>query len=73
MKINVLRIEKELALQGLTKKRLAELAGMHRQNLTTVLNRGSCEAITAGKISKALGVDIVELMQPEREADHETG
>lgn len=70
MKINVLMIEKELAKQGLTKKRLAELAGMHRQNITTVMKRGSCEAITAGRISKALGVDITEILAPEQEAAH---
>ena len=73
MKINVLRIEKELARQEMTKKKLAELAGMHRQNVTTIMKRGSCEAITAGKISKALGVDIAEiLISPEMEVRHES-
>lgn len=72
MNLNVYRIEKELAIKGMTKKRLAELSGLHRQNISTILKRGSCESITAGKLAKALALEFEEIVQqPDQEATHE--
>ena len=72
MRINVFRIEKELAQQTLTKKILAEKMGIGRQNITTILKRGTCEPKTAGRIAAALDIPVSEIIQqPESEMQHE--
>ena len=58
MKINRQKIELEMARQGISTTQLAEKAGIARQNISTVLGRGTCTPPTAGKLAKALGVDI---------------
>ena len=41
---------------------LANKAGLSRQNLSTIKNRGTCSALTAVKIATALGVDVTEIV-----------
>ena len=62
MKVNAIKIESLLAVQGLTKTELAKKAGMSRQNVSTVVRRGTCEPRTAGKLASALGVDIADII-----------
>ena len=38
------------------------LAGISRQNLSTIKTRGTCKALTACKLAAALGVDVTELL-----------
>ena len=38
---------------------------MSRQNFSTVRTRGTCTAVTLGKIARALGVDPLEIMEQE--------
>ena len=63
MRISKQKIFAVQAKRGLTKKQLAELSGISRQNLSTVVHRGSCRPETAGKIARALGVDVTEIME----------
>lgn len=65
MKISKQKIFAAQAQFGLTMKQLAELSGISRQNLSTILHRGSCRPDTAGKIARALGVDVTEIMEVE--------
>lgn len=65
MKISGNKIEWLAAEKGYTLKKLAENAGMTRQNLSTVKTRGTCRAETAGKIARALGVDVTEILKED--------
>lgn len=65
MRINAIAIEVLLAKKGLTKMEMAARATLSRQAVSTVLNRGSCEPKTLGKIASALEVDASELIAKE--------
>lgn len=67
MNLNVRRIEKTLAVREITQKKLAEMSGLYRQNISVILKRGTCTPVTAGKIAKALDVDIEEIIQNPEE------
>lgn len=47
-----------LARQGITKADLANKCGLSRQNISTIIRRGSCEPRTAGKLAAGLGVPV---------------
>lgn len=68
LNLNVPYIEKSLAVRGLTQKKLAEMSGLYRQNISTILKKGSCTPITAGKIAAALGVDVSEIIKLPEES-----
>lgn len=63
MRIDSTKIEMLLAERGLTKAALAEKCGMSRQNISTVVRRGTCEPKTAGKLAIGLGVTIAEIIK----------
>ena len=65
MKISAIKIETLLAEQGLTKAALAEKCGMCRQNVSTIVRRGTCEPKTAGKLALGLGVTVADIIQAE--------
>lgn len=65
MKLNIKNINLLLAKQIIGQKELAERCGMLPQNIHTILFRGSCQPRTAGKIAKALGVDVAEIVKEE--------
>ena len=62
-----------LAKRRMSKKDLCQLTGINTGNFSVLLRRGRVRPKTAGAIAAALGVDVREILQPEREADHETG
>ena len=51
MTINAIRIESILAERDMTKAALAERCGVSRQNISTIIRRGTCEPRTAGKLA----------------------
>lgn len=53
------------ARKGMKMSQLADKACIHRQNLSTIKNRGTCTALTAVKIAAALGVDVTEIIEQE--------
>lgn len=65
MRIDTKRVTLILAEQGLTKKALAERCGMSRQNISTILGRGTCEPVTAGKLAKGLDIPVSEITKEE--------
>lgn len=65
MIINAVKIETRLAELGITKAALAERCGLSRQNISTIIRRGTCEPKTAGKLAKGLEVDVVDIIRKE--------
>lgn len=65
MRINVTKIKIILANCQMTHTKLADLSGISRQSISTIMTRGTCEPRTAGKIAKALGVDACEIIKEE--------
>ena len=62
MKISVAKIETLLAEQEMTKRMLAEKSGISRQNISTIVRRGTCEPKTAGRLAAGLGVTISQIV-----------
>lgn len=67
MKISSYTIEIMLAECGMTKAQLADKCGMSRQNLSTIIHRGTCEPKTAGKLARGLGVPLERIVVWEAE------
>lgn len=65
MKINRRKIELILSERNMTKTALAEKSGISRQNISTILGRGTCEPKTAGKLANGLGVQICQIIENE--------
>lgn len=61
MKLDILKIEIFLAENGLSKSEYAKRCNISRQNISTILRRGSCEPVTAGKLAKGLGIPVGEI------------
>jgi len=62
MEINIAKVETMLAERGMTKAALAANSGLSRQSITTVIQRGTCEPRTAGKLAAGLGVDVSSII-----------
>lgn len=65
MKISALNIETILAEKNMTKAALAERCGISRQNVSTLIRRGTCEPRTAGKLAAGLGVEVGDIIEKE--------
>ena len=65
MKISTKRIKAELANKKMACSALAEKCRMSRQNLSAVLKRGTCSAVTAGKIAEALEINAIEFIEDD--------
>lgn len=63
MHISKRQIKIYMALNGLTTKALANRMNTQANNLSTVLTRGTCRPETAGRIAKALGVDVADIIE----------
>lgn len=63
MTINAQRIETMLAERGLTKAAYAANCGISRQNVSTIIRRGTCEPKTAGKLAAGLGVPVADIIK----------
>lgn len=63
MKISATRIETILAERRMTKSDLADECGVSRQNISTIIRRGTCEPRTAGKLAAGLGVLVTDIME----------
>ena len=65
MYIDSFFIESLLAERGLTRKEIAERCGISRQNVSTIIRRGTCEPRTAGKLAAGLGVQVNDIAARE--------
>ena len=64
MKINRTSVDIALSRSDLgSYTELARRMGCSAQNLSVILNRGSCRPATAGKIAAALGVPLEEVIE----------
>lgn len=62
MKINRDRVELAMAAAGIsTYKDFAQRMGCSRQNLSIIINRGSCSAANVCRMAKVLGVKPQEI------------
>lgn len=65
MKLNVFEVEKIMAENGLTRKEVAQKCRMSRQSVSTIIRRGTCLPVTAGKLAAGLGVDVIDILEQE--------
>lgn len=65
MTINTQRIETMLAERGLTKAAYAKSCGISRQNVSTIIRRGTAEPKTVGKLAAGLGVSVADIIREE--------
>lgn len=63
MNISAARIETLLAERDMTKTTLADRSGISRQNISTIIRRGTCEPRTAGKLAAGLGVALADILE----------
>lgn len=63
MTINTMRIDQLCAEQDLTRTALAANSGISRQNISTIIRRGTCEPKTAGKLAAGLGVPVADIIK----------
>lgn len=66
MKLDRTQLDIAVANAGVPSYRqLAQRVGCSAQNLSVILNRGSCKPATAGKIAAALGVPVERIARKE--------
>lgn len=66
MRIDRTQLDIAIANAGVPSYRqLAMRVGCSAQNLSVILNRGSCKPATAGKIAAALGVPVESIVRKE--------
>ena len=65
MKLNTTKIALILADREMTRSALANLCGISRQNISTILTRGTCEPKTVGKLAKGLGIEPAEIIKED--------
>lgn len=63
MKIDTPKIKMILAEREMTRIDLSDRSGISRQNISTILTRGTCELKTAGRIAKGLGISVEEIVK----------
>ena len=61
MKLDVMRIVLILAERGMTKAEFAARSGVSRQQISTIMGRGTCAPKTAGKLAAGLGIPVAEI------------
>lgn len=62
MYINTRYVEILLAERGITRAALADKAGISRQNISTIIRRGTAEPKTVGKLAAGLGVPVADIL-----------
>lgn len=63
MKISKSKLEIAMARAELNRNTLAEKANMPIPTICNVLMRGTCKPATVGRVAKALGVDVTEIIE----------
>lgn len=63
MRISREKVEVLMARQSITSQQmLSDKSGISRQSICYILNGRSCQPFVGGKIAKALGVDVTEIL-----------
>ena len=63
MRIDRVKLIAEMARRDVTSTRLAEAAGVSRVTVSALRCGKTCTAETAGRIARALGVDVTDIME----------
>ena len=63
MRINARKVEAMLARDSLTRTEVSKRSGISRQSVSCILQRGTCSTVNAGRLARALGVDVTEIME----------
>lgn len=63
MKLSKLKIDIAIANSGYSMQELAKRAGISRQRWNVLTNQREILPVCAGKIAKALNVDVTELLE----------
>ena len=63
LKIDKAKLEIAMARAELNRNALAEKADMPIPTICNVYSRGTCKPATAGRIAKALGCDVTEILE----------
>lgn len=66
MELNTSKINLISAEKGLTRSELSKICGLSRQSISTIITRGTCSVVSAGKIAQGLGVPVAEIVKVER-------
>lgn len=62
LKVDKVKLEIAMARAELNRNTLAKKAGMPIPTVCNVYTRGTCKPATAGRIAKALDVDVTEII-----------
>lgn len=65
MQLNVLAIKTLMATKEMTQTDLAKLSSLSNQSVSYIMARGSCSPRSAGKLAKALGVDVKDILNED--------
>lgn len=65
MKLNTWKIKMLLAEREMSQSDLAIKIGVNRQQVNDLLSRETCTLKTLGRIAKALGVSVEEIVKEE--------
>ena len=65
MQINKTKVLILLAKTQMNQTKLATLSGVSRQTLSYIMNGKACRPDIAGRIAKAFGVDVTEIIEKE--------
>ena len=68
MQINTTQIQIALAERKMTWRQLADASGISRQNISTVIRRGTCTPRTAGKLAEGLSVPVARITAEKEES-----
>lgn len=66
MKIDKWKFKLACARACMTRKEVEQAAGIRNGTMSTALNKGVSPA-TVGKIARALGVDVLDIIEPEEQ------
>lgn len=65
MKLNTWKIKLILAEKGMNQADLAVKCGVNRQQINEILSRETCSLKTLGRLAKALGVSVAEIVKED--------
>ncbi len=63
MKLSRNKINIALARKQMTVQQLAEAYGVSRNRINILLNQREVSTVSAGRIARALGVDVTEILE----------
>ena len=66
MKLDIFQIQKRMIAFGFTQGKLGERAGISRQSVNTILTRGTCSVLNAGRLAEALNCELEDIVVIER-------